>query len=229
MNLWFLKPEYRQRLSYHVALLGGVALLTSAAIGVADHLTRTDIAQRQLEDLKVTLQEVVPSQYFDNDLVRDTVTVNNGGDEPVVAYRARRGGQVQAVCYRVKAPGYGNTAMVIAIGVDRAGTLLGVRVVSHNETPGLGDKIELSKSNWILSFTGRSLNDPQPDKWAVKKDGGVFDQFTGATITPRAVVKAVKKGLAFFAEHRAELLDEAPTKTAQTEASPASNGSTRGD
>lgn len=218
MNLWFLKPEYRQRLSYHVALLGCIALLTSAAIGVADHLTRTDIAQRQLEDLKVTLQEVVPSQYFDNDLVRDTVTVSGDGDEPVVAYRARRGGQVQAVCYRVKAPGYGNTAMVIAIGVDRAGTLLGVRVVSHNETPGLGDKIELSKSNWILSFTGRSLNDPQPDKWAVKKDGGVFDQFTGATITPRAVVKAVKKGLGFFAEHRAELLDETSTKAAQADA-----------
>ena len=208
MNLWFLKPEYRQRLGYHVALLGGVALLTSAAISVADHLTRADIAQRQLEDLQVTLQQVVPATYYDNDLVRDTVTVDYGG-RPVVVYRARRGGQVQAVCYQVSAPGYGNTAMVIAVGVDRAGTLLGTRVISHNETPGLGDKIELSKSDWILSFTGRSLNDPQPDKWAVKKDGGVFDQFTGATITPRAVVKAVKAGLEFFATHRALLLDEA--------------------
>lgn len=207
MNLWFLKPEYRQRLSYHVALLGGVALLTSAAIGVADHLTRTDIAQRRLEDLQVTLQQVVPAKYYDNDLVRDTVTVDDGG-RPLVAYRARRGGQVQAVCYQVSAPGYGNTAMVIAIGVDRTGALLGVRVIGHNETPGLGDKIELSKSDWILSFTGRSLNDPQPDKWAVKKDGGAFDQFTGATITPRAVVKAVKAGLEFFAAHRALLLDE---------------------
>ena len=208
MNQPFLKPEYRQRLSYHVALLGGVALLTSAAIGVADHLTRADIAQRQLEDLQITLQQVVPAKYYDNDLVRDTVTVDYGG-RPLVAYRARRGGQVQAVCYQVSAPGYGNTAMVIAIGVDRAGSLLGARVISHNETPGLGDKIELSKSDWILSFTGRSLNDPQPDKWAVKKDGGAFDQFTGATITPRAVVKAVKAGLEFFAAHRALLLDEA--------------------
>jgi electron transport complex protein RnfG len=208
MNQPFLKPEYRQRLSYHVALLGGVALLTSAAIGVADHLTRADIAQRRLEDLQITLQQVVPAKYYDNDLVSDTVTVDYGG-RPLVAYRARRGGQVQAVCYQVSAPGYGNTAMVIAIGVDRTGTLLGARVISHNETPGLGDKIELSKSDWILSFTGRSLNDPQPDKWAVKKDGGAFDQFTGATITPRAVVKAVKAGLEFFAAHRALLLDEA--------------------
>lgn len=208
MNPWFLKPEYRQRLGYHVALLGGVALLTSAAIGVADHLTRADIAQRRLEDLQVTLQQVVPATHYDNDLVRDTVTVDDG-DRLRVAYRARRGGQVQAVCYQVSAPGYGNTAMVIAIGIDRAGSLLGVRVISHNETPGLGDKIESSKSDWILSFTGRSLNDPQSDQWAVKKDGGVFDQFTGATITPRAVVKAVKAGLEFFAAHRALLLDEA--------------------
>ena len=208
MNLWFLRPEYRQRLGYHVALLGGVALLTSTAIGVADHLTRADIAQRQLEDLQVTLQQVVPAQYYDNDLVRDTVTVDDGG-RPLVVYRARRGGQVQAVCYQVSAPGYGNTAMVIAIGIDRAGALLGVRVIGHNETPGLGDKIELSKSDWILSFTGRSLSDPQPGQWAVKKDGGVFDQFTGATITPRAVVKAIKAGLEFFAVHRALLLDEA--------------------
>lgn len=207
MNLRFLKPEYRQKLVYHIVLLGGVALLTSAAIGVADHLTRADIAQRQLEDLQITLQQVVPAQYYDNDLVRDTVTVDYGG-RLLVVYRARRGGQVQAVCYQVSAPGYGNTAMVIAVGIDRAGTLLGARVIGHNETPGLGDKIELSKSDWILSFTGRSLNDPQPDKWAVKKDGGVFDQFTGATITPRAVVKAVKAGLEFFAAHRTLLLDE---------------------
>ena len=152
MNLWFLKPEYRQRLGYHVALLGGVALLTSAAIGVADHLTRADITQRQLEDLQVTLQQVVPAQYYDNDLVRDTVTVDDGG-RPLVVYRARRGSQVQAVCYQVSAPGYGNTAMVIAIGIDRAGTLLGARVISHNETPGLGDKIESSTAILILAMT----------------------------------------------------------------------------
>ena len=208
MSLRFPRPEYRRRLLYHVILLGGVALLTSAAIGVADHLTHATIAQRQLEDLQVTLQQVIPAAYYDNDLVRDTVIVDDGG-RPVVVYRARRGGQVQAVCYQVSAPGYGNTAMVIAVGVDRSGTLLGVRVISHNETPGLGDKIESSKSDWISSFTGRSLNDPQPDKWAVKKDGGLFDQFTGATITPRAVVKAVKGGLQFFAARRALLLDEA--------------------
>ena len=91
-----MKPEFRQSWGYHTALLGGVALLTSAAIGVADHLTRADIVQRQLEDLQVTLQQVVPAAYYDNDLVRDVVTVNEGG-KPVTVYRARRNGQVQAV------------------------------------------------------------------------------------------------------------------------------------
>jgi len=202
-----LEPENRQTLRYPMALLGGVALLTSMAIGIADRLTHADIAQRQLDDLQATLQQVVPARYYDNELVRDTVTVDDAG-RPVVVYRARRNGQVQAVCYQVSAPGYGNTAMRIILGVDRAGALLGVRVVSHSETPGLGDKVEASRSDWILKFTGRSLNDPQPASWGVKKDGGVFDQFTGATITPRAVVKAVKGGLEFFAAHRAKLLDE---------------------
>ena len=203
-----MKPEFRQTFSYPMALLGGVALMASAAISVADWLTHADIAQRQLDDLQATLQQVVPAAYYDNDLVRDVVTIDENG-KPVTVYRARRHGQVQAVCYQVSAPGYGNSAMVMVIGVDRNGTLLGVRVISHAETPGLGDKIELSKSDWILRFNGRSLNDPPPSGWAVKKDGGVFDQFTGATITPRAVVKSVKGGLEFFAAHRAKLLDEA--------------------
>lgn len=202
-----MKPEFRRTFSYPMALLGGVALMASAAISVADWLTRADIAQRQLEDLQATLQQVVPAAYYDNDLVRDAVTVNEGG-KPVTVYRARRNGQVQAVCYQVSAPGYGSSAMVMVIGVDRNGTLLGVRVISHAETPGLGDKIELSRSDWILRFNGRSLNDPPPSGWAVKKDGGTFDQFTGATITPRALVKAVKGGLEFFAAHRALLLDD---------------------
>ena len=202
-----MKPEFRQTFSYPIALLGGVALMASAAISVADWLTRADIAQRQLEDLQATLQQVVPVAYYDNDLVRDAVTVNDG-QRPVIVYRARRNGQVQAVCYQVSAPGYGNSAMVMIMSVDRNGALLGVRVISHAETPGLGDKIELSRSDWILRFNGRSLNDPPPSGWAVKKDGGVFDQFTGATITPRALVKAVKGGLEFFAAHRALLLDD---------------------
>jgi electron transport complex protein RnfG len=83
-----------------------------------------------------------------------------------------------------------------------------VRVLKHSETPGLGDKIEVKKDPWVKSFDGKSLADPTPDKWAVKKDGGIFDQFAGATITPRAVVKAVKGGMDFYAEHRKEILGD---------------------
>ena len=204
----WLKPEIRQSAGYPILLLGGVALLVSTAIGIANFGTHADIAQRQLEDLQVTLQQVVPAEYYDNEPVRDTVTIQEG-DRSVQVYRARRKGQVQAVSFRTTAPGYGSSEMVLIVGVDRDGKLLGVRVISHAETPGLGDKIETSKSNWILGFTGRSLSDPPPAGWGVKKDGGVFDQFTGATITPRAVVKSVKGGLEFFAAHRAVLLDEA--------------------
>lgn len=203
----WLKPEIRQSSGYPILLLGGVALLVSTAIGIANLGTHADIAQRQLEDLQATLQQVIPAKYYDNDPVRDTVTVQEG-DRSVRVYRARLKGQVQAVSFRTTAPGYGSTEMVMIIGVDRDGKLLGVRVISHAETPGLGDKIETSKSDWVLSFNGRSLGDPPLSGWAVKKDGGVFDQFTGATITPRAVVKAVKGGLEFFANHRAVLLDE---------------------
>jgi electron transport complex protein RnfG len=94
------------------------------------------------------------------------------------------------------------------MGVSRDGQLLGVRVLSHRETPGLGDKIEAAKATWIHAFEGKSLASPPPDKWAVKKDGGAFDQFSGATITPRAVVRAVKDGLELFARERPRLLGE---------------------
>jgi electron transport complex protein RnfG len=93
------------------------------------------------------------------------------------------------------------------LGVDAEGKVLGVRVLAHKETPGLGDKIEVKKGDWILRFAGLSLGNPLPEKWKVKKDGGQFDQFAGATITPRGVVKAVREGLDFFAANQAKLTE----------------------
>ena len=95
----------------------------------------------------------------------------------------------------------------LMMGIDAAGKLLGVRVLAHKETPGLGDKIEVKKGDWILRFTGLSLGNPPAARWKVKKDGGEFDQFAGATITPRGVVRAIHGGLKFFAAHKAELLE----------------------
>src|SRR5690606_16593793 len=121
----------------------------------------------------------------------------------------RKGGQITGFILPAVAPeGYsGDIRMIIGIDVD--GRIAGVRVTSHAETPGLGDKVELRKHPWILSLNDRSLGDPASEQWAVKKDGGVFDQFTGATITPRAVVSKVRDTLQFYREHRAELLKQA--------------------
>jgi len=206
-----LKPGYKQTLGYHTLLLGGFALLASAVIAVGDRLTRADIAERRAEDRQELLREVIPPSLHDNNLLEDTVTLSTADGEPKVVYRARQDGAVRAVAFEVSGAGYGGSTIVAIMGVAADGSVLGARVVSHAETPGLGDKLELAKSDWILSFDGRSLGDPPPEKWAVKKDGGIFDQFTGATITPRTVVGSVKEGLEFFAEHRAELLDQADT------------------
>jgi electron transport complex protein RnfG len=107
--------------------------------------------------------------------------------------------------FKVNERGYAGDIQVL-MAVDSEGRTLGVRVLKHAETPGLGDKIEVKKDDWIKSFDGKSLGDPAPEKWGVKKDSGIFDQFAGATITPRAVVKAVKGGLDFYADHRQEIL-----------------------
>src|SRR5690606_24060195 len=104
-------------------------------------------------------------------------------------------------------------AMRMLVGVNRDGTLAGVRVLTHRETPGLGDKVDLSKSDWILGFNGRSLGNPEPDRWGVKKDGGEFDQFTGATITPRAVTAQVKRVLQQVEQSRTLLFEQAPDTT----------------
>ena len=202
----------RGKLLYQGLLLGGVALLTSAALAIASHLTEPDIKAAEAADLKQSLTQVLPGNY-DNDLLKDTVTLP-GKEGDVLVYRARHAGKVDAVVYRVIGHGYAG-ALVCVMGVSREGKILGVRVIKHSETPGLGDKIDPAKSDWIHSFEGKWLGDPVPDKWAVKKDGGVFDQFAGATITPRGVVKAVKQGLEFFEQNRAVLLDEVEAEGAK--------------
>jgi len=198
--------QLRGKLFYQGVLLGAVALLTSAALALAARVTEADIKAAEAADLKQSLTQVLPGTY-DNDLLKDTVTLP-GKDGDVLVYRARHAGKVDAVVYRVIGHGYAG-ALVCVMGVSREGKILGVRVIKHAETPGLGDKIEPAKGNWIHSFEGKWLGEPPVEKWGVKKDGGVFDQFAGATITPRGVVKAVKQGLEFFEQNRATLLDEA--------------------
>lgn len=213
LKVW-LEPEnlekLRPQLGYQTAVLAGFALAAAILLGVADLATRGVIQLRLEEDLKAKLEEVIPAEMHDNDLLFDTVTLpsadaNLGAAETIV-YLAKKQGDVNAVCFKFVAPdGYAG-AISLVMGVDKNGEILGVRVISHTETPGLGDKIEISKSKWVLSFNGKSLNNVGFEKWAVKKDNGIFDQFSGATITPRKVVLAIRRGLEFYKANQATLL-----------------------
>jgi Na+-translocating ferredoxin:NAD+ oxidoreductase subunit G len=190
---------------YQALLLGGFTLLAAALLAVADRVTREPIALRHAEDLNASLSAVIPAGIHDNDLAAAPLTLTDAAGAPVLVYRALRAGQVTGVAYQVIGNGYaGEITLILAL--DAEGQVLGTRVLAHKETPGLGDKIEAAKDDWILAFNGRSLGDPPAERWGVKKDGGTFDQFSGATITPRAVVRAIKGGLEFFAANRMDLL-----------------------
>ena len=196
---------------YQALLLGGFTLLAAALLAVADRVTREPIALRHAEDLNASLSQVIPAGIHDNDLAANPLTLTDAAGAPVLVYRALRAGQVTGVAYQVIGNGYaGEITLILAL--DAQGQVLGTRVLAHKETPGLGDKIEAAKNDWILAFNGRSLGDPPAEGWGVKKDGGTFDQFSGATITPRAVVRAIKGGLEFFAANRTDLL--APVREA---------------
>lgn len=212
--------DLRGKLAYQGLLLGTAALLTSGALALASRLTAADIAAAEARDLQQSLAQVLPGGH-DNDLLQDRVALP-GPDGEVTVYRARRQGRVEAVVFQVSGKGYAGPIVCI-MGVDRDGRVLGVRVLAHKETPGLGDKIEPAKGDWIHGFAGKALGEPPADKWGVKKDGGVFDQFSGATLTPRGVVAAVKGGLEFFAREQTRLLDDgAAAATASRQADDAS-------
>lgn len=192
----------------NAVILALFAVVGTALVGLTEEGTRDRIAQNERQELLARLAQVVPAAIHDNDLLQDQLEVNVpdlGDGKPITVYRARMAGQPAAAVLSVIAPdGYAGPIKLL-VGIDVAGRITGVRVVAHKETPGLGDNIELSKSNWVLGFDGKSLEDPTPDKWKVKKDGGVFDQFTGATITPRIVTRTVFRTLDFFQTHRDEL------------------------
>jgi len=195
----------RQRLDYQTYILAAAGLASSLLLGFGDLATRGSIAARQEEDIQATLEQVLPSELHDNTLLHDVKTLTDGGLATPV-YIARKEGAVTGVAFKFIATGGYSGPITLMMGVDKNGAVLGVRVVAHAETPGLGDKIELSKDNWILSFNLKSLENLAPERWKVKKDGGDFDQFAGATITPRAVVRGVESGLKFFKAHKDELV-----------------------
>lgn len=198
------------------ALLGLIALLGTSLLAGVNALTHERIIQQEKLRILQQLNELVPANAYNNDLLEDSIEIADAvffrHPNPVTVYRARLDGQPVAVLMLVTAADGYNGDIRLLSGIDAGGTLLGVRVVSHRETPGLGDPIELERSEWILSFTGKSLLKPKSSGWAVRRDGGEFDQFTGATITPRAVVKAVHNTLLFFEANRQLLFNTAAKK-----------------
>jgi len=173
------------------------------------YITDPVVKEAERQNLLNTLNQVMPAELYDNDPLLDTKLITEpellavlGSEEPILVYRARKEGNPAGLILTTIAPnGYtGNITMLMGIMADNR--VAGVRVLKHRETPGLGDKIELNKDRWILEFDGRSVRDDNDPRWAVKKDGGDFDQFTGATITPRAVVGAVKRTLLLAKEYR---------------------------
>jgi electron transport complex protein RnfG len=190
----------------HAMVLGCFSLGATLLLALAYGLTKEPIQKSELEDLRHSLEQVIPASIHDNNPAADTLQLPIDG-KPLLVYRARQGKHVTGVAFETSRRGYSGQIRVL-LGVDENGKLLGVRVLQHTETPGLGDKIEVTRSDWITRFTGKSLGDPPEAKWAVKKDGGPFDQFAGATITPRAVVNSIRDGLRLFAANRKALTEE---------------------
>lgn len=197
-------------------VLGAFAVVGVGLVAVTHALTAERIASNERLALLATLQRILPPSRADNDILADRISVQDrdllGADSNSV-YRARAGDEPVALILDPVVPnGYAGPIRLL-VSVRPNGQLEGVRVVSHHETPGLGDFIEEARSDWIHSFDGKSLGDPPLEKWGVKRDGGVFDQFTGATITPRSLVQAVKKSL-LFVQKRGDALYQAPSDPA---------------
>jgi len=194
------------------AVLAGFALVGAALLAVTERATRPRIEANARAALEAELNRLVPADAYDNDLLGSATPLVapelTGVASPVTLYRATKAGAPVAVLFEVVAPdGYsGPIRMLAAVQAD--GRLAGARVIAHKETPGLGDYIEERRSPWIHAFDGRALGDPEPERWAVRKDGGAFDHVTGATVTPRAIVRALKRALAYCAAHP-ELFDPA--------------------
>lgn len=208
------------------AVLAVAAVMAVALVSLVHERAQPSIEAsrraRQLAELTAVLGDVA----YDNDPLTDTVLLHDpellGSEQPLTAHRVRRGGTTIAVLLNaVATEGYaGPIRLLLAVGVD--GRVLGVRVLEHRETPGLGDAIESRRSDWLLGFDGRSLADPPADRWEVRRDGGEFDQFTGATVTPRAIVKAVKNTLLYVKEKGNALY--APAESVQARALLGSTG-----
>lgn len=208
-----MTPALRETLSTALTLLV-FSVVGAGLLSGAYTLTRPTIELSEQTVKLALVAQTLPPGSFDNDLIREAITLpanrQLGLKRPGLAYIARKQGVANAVVLEAVAPdGYAGEIRLL-VGIQADGRIAGVRVTGHKETPGLGDYIEIARSIWINQFDGKSLAQPAEVAWKVRKDGGAFDYVAGATITPRAVVKAVRNALQYFKANQADLL--APPK-----------------
>ncbi len=187
------------------------ACASTGLVAITNALTEDQIDHQQQLQLKSILSQVIPVSMHDNDLTKSCTLVADpmlGTHQVMPVYIATRNGEPTGLAIESIAPDGYNGAIKLITGIRVDGTISGTRVLSHAETPGLGDKIDLRITDWILSFTGKTVTKDNQDSWKVRKDGGQFDQFTGATITPRAVVKAVKKTVQYVQANQQNILNQ---------------------
>lgn len=182
-------------------ILAAVTLVTSAVLMLTHELTKEKIAQQKLQSTLNSLKRLMPSELIDNDVLAEALTIYEperlGHRRPKQLYIGKKQGQLTVIAIPVVARnGYAGDIELL-VGVKANGIVTDVAIINHKETPGLGDLIERRKSDWLQQFPDTSLKQPAEKNWKVKKDGGYFDQITAATITPRAVVTAIKKALLY--------------------------------
>lgn len=197
----------RKAIENNAKLLALFAIACTALVGLVHLLTKDTIAFQEQQQLIRTLDELIDPNSYNNQITQSCVELQSDAlaNDAQKAYLAFNDQQPVALAITTTAPdGYnGNIHLLVGLNID--GTVSGVRTLKHQETPGLGDKIELRISQWILTFTGKKVLGENDERWAVRKDGGMFDQFTGATITPRAVVNAVKRTALFVEANKDEI------------------------
>jgi len=207
--------QYRKNILKTAVLLIAFAVAGAALVGLTFTQTEDDIKYNEKLTLLRKLNNIIPADAYNNDLLLDTINIKPnfllGTKESSLAYRARKDDQDIAIVLSSIAPNGYNGPIHMLVGIYYDGRLAGVRVIKHRETPGLGDVVSISHSNWILGFNNKSLGNPDSTRWKVKRDGGDFDQFTGATITPRAVVKAVHDTLLYFQQNQTMLFSQPET------------------
>lgn len=201
--------DHLKKISTTAAAMIIFSLAASTALSVFYLITKSPIDESDARAKRIFLNQVIPADLYDNNLVKDTISVEPspllGNKKNIDVYRAKKNNQVIAVIIEAVAPdGYSGEIKTL-VGIDQEDKILGVRVITHKETPGLGDYIEIDKSQWIKNFNLKSLDKVSEKQWAVKKDGGDFDYISGATITPRAVIKSTYKCLLYSKENKKRL------------------------